>query len=143
MSKGKVLVTGSNATRIEVQGSGWGPTGNYLNETAVPIMALISAGYDVQLATPNGTKPHMDKASDSAVHFGGDTSAYARAKDFWTDDSTMNQVSTLRSVIEETGSAAVNDPSATNVAQIVIGGTRHLTPDDAFDAVFRPCVLRR
>jgi hypothetical protein len=28
MSKGKVLVTGSNATRIEVQGSGWGPTGN-------------------------------------------------------------------------------------------------------------------
>ena len=52
MSKGKVLVTGSNATRIEVQGSGWGPTGNYLNETVVPIMALISAGYDVQLATP-------------------------------------------------------------------------------------------
>jgi hypothetical protein len=36
-------------------------------------MALISAGYDVQLAIPNGTKPHMDKASDSAVHFGGDT----------------------------------------------------------------------
>ena len=45
MSKGRVLVTGSNATRIEVQGSGWGPTGNYLNETVVPIMALISAGY--------------------------------------------------------------------------------------------------
>ena len=101
MSKGKVLVTGSNATRIEVQGGGWGPTGNYLNETVVPIMALISAGYDVQLATPNGTKPHMDKASDSAAHFGGDISAYARAKDFWTDDSTMNQVRTLRSVIEE------------------------------------------
>jgi len=75
MSKGTVLVTGSDATRIEVQGSGWGPTGNYLNETVVPIMALISDGYDVQLATPNGTKPHMDKASDSAVHFGGDTSA--------------------------------------------------------------------
>jgi putative intracellular protease/amidase len=101
MSKGKVLVTGSNATRIEVQGSGWGPTGNYLNETVVPMMALISAGYNVQLATPNGTKPHMDKASDSAVHFGGDTSAYAHAKDFWIDDSTMNQVRTLRSVIDE------------------------------------------
>ena len=48
MSKGKVLVSGSNATRIEVQGSGWGPTGNYLNETVVPIIALISAGYDVE-----------------------------------------------------------------------------------------------
>jgi putative intracellular protease/amidase len=101
MSKGKVLVTGSNATRIEVQGSGWGPTGNYLNETVVPITALISAGYDFQLATPNGTKPHMDKASDSVVHFGGDTSAYNSAKAFWTDDPTMNQVRTLRSVIEE------------------------------------------
>ena len=108
-------MTGSNATRIEVQGSGWGPTGNYLNETVVP----------------NGTKPHMDKASDSAVRFGAATSAYARAKEFWTDDSRMNQVSTRRSVIEETGSAAVNDPSATNVARIVIGGTRRLTPDDA------------
>ena len=28
MSKGTVLVIGSDATRIEVQGSGWGPTGN-------------------------------------------------------------------------------------------------------------------
>jgi hypothetical protein len=72
MSEGKMLVTGSNATRIEVQGSGWRPTGNYLNETVVPIMALISAGHDVKLATPNGTKPHMDNASDSAVHFGGE-----------------------------------------------------------------------
>src|SRR5215813_4978107 len=100
MSKGKVLVIGSNATRIEVQGSGWGPTGNYLNETVVPMMTLVDADYDVQLATPDGTKPHMDKASDSAVHFGGDTSAYARAKAFWIDDPTMNQVRTLPSVIE-------------------------------------------
>jgi len=67
MSKGKVLVTGSNATRIEVQGGGWGPTGNYLNETVVPIMASISAGYDVQLATPNGAKPHIDKASPTRL----------------------------------------------------------------------------
>jgi putative intracellular protease/amidase len=101
MSKGKVLAIGSNATRIEVQGAGWGPTGNYLNETVVPVMALIDAGYDIQLATPDGTKPHMDKASDSAVHFGGNQSAYARARAFWTDDPAMNRIRTLRSVIEE------------------------------------------
>ncbi len=41
MNKGKVLVLGSNATRIEVQGGGTGLTGNYLNETVVPAMALI------------------------------------------------------------------------------------------------------
>lgn len=72
MSNGKVLVLGSNATHIEVEGGGTGPTGNYLNETVVPAIALIDAGYDLVLATPNGTKPHIDEASDSAVHFGGD-----------------------------------------------------------------------
>ena len=100
MTKDKVLVIGSNATRIEVQGGGWGPTGNYLNETIVPVMAVIDASYDVVLATPNGTKPHIDEASDSPVHFGGDQAVYARAKDFWTNDPAMNQVRTLRSVIE-------------------------------------------
>jgi putative intracellular protease/amidase len=101
VSKGKVLVIGSNATRIEIQGGGWGPTGNYLNETVVPVMAVIGAGYDVQLATPNCTKPHMDKASDSVAHFHGNLYAYARARAFWINDPAMNQIRTLRSVIEE------------------------------------------
>jgi len=101
MTKGKVLVIGSNATRIEVQGGGWGATGQYLNETVVPALALIDAGYDVVLATPNGTKPHIDEASDSAQHFEGDAAAYKRAKAFYADDPAMNQVRTLRSVIEE------------------------------------------
>ena len=95
MTKSKILVLGSNATRIEVQG-GTGPTGNYLNETVVPVMALIEAGYNVVLATPNGTKPHMDEASDSPVHFGGDQAAYSRAKAFWANDPIMNHVRTLR-----------------------------------------------
>jgi hypothetical protein len=61
----KVLVMDSNASRIEVQGCGTGPTGNYLNETVVPVMALVVACHCPVLATPNGTKPHI-------VHFGGD-----------------------------------------------------------------------
>ncbi|WP_128970972.1 c-type cytochrome [Bradyrhizobium tropiciagri] len=40
----------------------------------------------------------------------------------WTGESAVSPFATL------TGSAAINDPSATNVAQIVIGGTRRLTP---------------
>jgi mono/diheme cytochrome c family protein len=43
----------------------------------------------------------------------------------WSGESGVSPFATL------TGSAAVNDPSATNVAQIVIGGTRRLTPDGA------------
>ncbi|MEZ0221639.1 MAG: DJ-1/PfpI family protein [Tardiphaga sp.] len=101
MSKGKVLVVGSNATRIEIQGGGTGATGQYLNETVVPAMAVIAAGYEVVLATPDGTKPHIDEASDSAQHFEGDEAAYRRAKTFYAEDPSMNRVRTLRAVIEE------------------------------------------
>ena len=55
MGKGKVLVVGSNATRIEIQDGGTGPTGQYLNETVVPVMALVDEGYEIVLATPDGT----------------------------------------------------------------------------------------
>ncbi|MFT3997806.1 MAG: type 1 glutamine amidotransferase domain-containing protein [Asticcacaulis sp.] len=101
MSKGKVLLIGSNATRIETQGGGFGATGQYLNETVVPALAVIEAGYEVVLATPNGRKPHIDPVSDAAEHFGGDADAHARARDFWANDPAMNTVRTLRAVIEE------------------------------------------
>lgn len=100
MTKGKVLLIGSNATRIEIQGGGWGATGQYLNETVVPAMAVIDAGYDIVLATPDGTKPHIDPVSDSADHFEGDTAAYERAKAFWANDPAMNAPRTLRQVID-------------------------------------------
>jgi len=101
MAKGKVLVIGSNATRIELQGGGWAPTGQYLNETVIPAMALIEAGYDVVLATPDGTKPHIDVLSDSAGHFGGDEAALAQARAFWAENSAMNAVRTLHEVIAD------------------------------------------
>ncbi|KQV66368.1 hypothetical protein [Rhizobium sp. Root1220] len=53
MSKGKVVILGLNATWIETKGGCWGVTGQYLNETVVPTMALIGAGSKVVLATPN------------------------------------------------------------------------------------------
>src|SRR5262245_55563969 len=101
ITKGKVLLLGSYDTRIEVQAGGTGPTVNYINETFVPSMALIEAGYTLVLATPNGTKPHIDEASDSPMHFGGDQAAYSRAKAFWATDPAMNQPRTLSSVISE------------------------------------------
>jgi putative intracellular protease/amidase len=100
MTQGTVLVIGSNATRIELQGGGFAAIGQYLNETVVPVLALIEAGYDIVLATPTGAKPHIDDVSDTAAHFGGDEAAYARAKRFFADDPSMNQVRTLRSVID-------------------------------------------
>lgn len=99
MAKGKILVVGSNATRIEVHG-GTGPTGQYLNETVVPAMAFVEAGYEVVLATPNGEKPHIDEASDAPAHFGGDEAAYRVAKAFYADHPSM-KARPLRSVIDE------------------------------------------
>ncbi len=101
MTKGKILVIGSNATRIEVQGGGWYPTGQYLNEIVVPVMAAIDARYEVVLATPDGTKPHIDAASNTAAHFAGDEAAYARARAFFDGDRSMNAVRTLADVIAE------------------------------------------
>jgi mono/diheme cytochrome c family protein len=43
----------------------------------------------------------------------------------WTGESPLSPFATL------TSTWAVNDPSATNVAQIVISGTRRYTPEDA------------
>ncbi len=100
MAKRTVLVIGSNATQIELQGGRSAPIGQYLNETVVPAMALIEAGYAVVLATPDGTKPHIDEASAAAEQFGGDEAACTRGKRFYAEHPTMNEVRTLRAVIE-------------------------------------------
>src|SRR5262249_2127443 len=43
----------------------------------------------------------------------------------WSGESPVSKTATL------TGAWAVNDPGATNVAQIVISGTKRHTPEDA------------
>ena len=43
----------------------------------------------------------------------------------WTGESSVSPLATL------TGAWAVNDPSATNVAQVVISGTKRQTPEGA------------
>jgi putative intracellular protease/amidase len=101
MSKGKVLIIGSNASRIEIRGGGWGPTGQYLNETVVPAQALVEAGYEIVLATPDGAKPHIDPVSDIVDHFDGDQKAYDKGRAFFDNDPAMNNPRTLRSVIDE------------------------------------------
>jgi putative intracellular protease/amidase len=100
-NNGKVLVAGSNGTQIELQGGGSAAIGQYLNETVVPSMALIAAGYEIVLATPNGTKPHIDEFSDSPRHFGDDDAAYARGRRFFDENPAMNNVRTLHSIVEE------------------------------------------
>ncbi|MGY6126917.1 type 1 glutamine amidotransferase domain-containing protein (plasmid) [Paraburkholderia strydomiana] len=101
MSKGTILVVGSNATQLEAQGGGTITIGQFLNETAVPLMAVVAAGYDFVLATPTGEKPHMDRDSDALIYFANDDAARTRARDFFNNDPAMNRVQTVRSVIDD------------------------------------------
>jgi mono/diheme cytochrome c family protein len=61
-----------------------------------------------------------DNARGKLVFEGGCVSCHG-----WTGESAISPLATL------TGAAAVNDPSGTNVAQIVLSGTRRLTPEGA------------
>jgi mono/diheme cytochrome c family protein len=61
-----------------------------------------------------------DNARGKLVFEGGCVSCHD-----WTGESAVSTMATL------TGAAAVNDPSGTNVAQIVLWGTTRLTPDGA------------
>jgi putative intracellular protease/amidase len=99
MSKGKILVIGSNGTDIQVVG-GSRPIGQYLNETVVPIWAIRDAGYDFVLATPKGTPPHLDESALTAEHFGGDEAVFRAAEKFFVEDPSMTDVKTLTSVLE-------------------------------------------
>ncbi|MCV7090113.1 type 1 glutamine amidotransferase domain-containing protein [Mycobacterium interjectum] len=101
MSKGTILVVGSNATQLEAKTGGTITIGQMLNETAVPLMVLVAAGYEFLLATPSGEKPHMDKDSDALLYFANDDAARTRARDFFNDYPAMNEVRTLRSVIDD------------------------------------------
>ncbi|EJL24284.1 type 1 glutamine amidotransferase domain-containing protein [Novosphingobium sp. AP12] len=101
MSKGTVLIVGSNATRLGLKGGKTAATGQYLNETVVPAMALVEAGYAIVLATPNGQKPHIDEHSDAAEHFGGDEAAWERGREFFAQSEAMNEVRTLRAVLDD------------------------------------------
>lgn len=99
MSKGKVLVIGSNGTDILVVG-GTRPIGQYLNETVVPIWAIQDAGYDFVLATPKGVPPQLDPSALTADLFDGDEALLQEAEKFFADNPSMRAVKTLKSVLE-------------------------------------------
>jgi len=61
-----------------------------------------------------------DNARGKLVFEGGCVSCHG-----WSGESAVSPLATL------TGAAAVNDPSGTNVAQIVLSGTTRLTPGGA------------
>jgi mono/diheme cytochrome c family protein len=84
---------------------------------------IVSTDLPAKLAPP-ASASHKDGGASNArgktVFEGACVSCHG-----WTGESAISPFATL------TGAWAVNDPGATNVAQIVISGTRRRTPGDA------------
>src|SRR5215471_15324913 len=97
MSNGKVLILGSNATRIEVQGGRTGPTGNYLNETVVPAMAFIAEAilYSSMAKLQAGDPEHPEPITVFFSPDGGQIATVSRAKIVITDTATNTEVAQL------------------------------------------------
>ena len=81
-SKGKVLVVMSGGHILTLGDGKAYATGFYLNEVAVPAQALVTAGYTLVFASPNGDTPSMDASSNVDKFFGGDASKRMKALRF-------------------------------------------------------------
>jgi len=78
----KILVITSSASSITLKDGREEHVGYYVNELTVPIQGALDAGYQMVLATPNGTKPIIDPQSAVAAHFGGSEVALRKALNF-------------------------------------------------------------
>jgi hypothetical protein len=99
--KPTILAIASNADSITLKDGRKEHAGYYLNELVIPVQAALDAGYQMVLATPNGTKPIMDPQSAVAAHFGGSEEALREALNFRNTHPAMQNPRSFRSVIEE------------------------------------------
>ena len=58
------------------------PTGFFLDEFAIPAQALAAAGYTLQIATPGGSRPHLDELSIDKSYFQNDSLKLFKALNF-------------------------------------------------------------
>lgn len=96
--KGKVLVIMSNATKIDLQDNKSAETGFFLNEFAIPVQAVLDAGYDIVVATPKGTPPLMDKDSKDPQFFEHDAKKMEDAQKLATKLLAKNKIHKLSTV---------------------------------------------
>jgi len=104
--KGRVLLVASSTSRINLKSGRSASTGFRLSELAVPAQALLDAGYEVVIATPDGKKPAMDEASASPDEFPGNAPAFRRAIQFAHGYPSLQHPLTLAAAAEDVGSFA-------------------------------------
>ena len=100
MSKGTVLVVVSSASKFELKFGKVASVGVYLNEFVVPTLAVLRAGYDVVIASPDGKPAVIDAQSRDASHFRNDELAFREALDFVEKDPRALKPQPLKAVID-------------------------------------------
>jgi putative intracellular protease/amidase len=97
---GKILVIVSSESAIDLRDGKTYPTGYFLNELAVPVMALMDAGYEIVFANPKGNPPSMDVRSDTNDFFGKDQERYLAAKAFHDALTGLKKPQKISAVID-------------------------------------------
>lgn len=100
-TKGTVILVTSSTDSIVLKDGTNAETGFYLNELAIPMQAVVAAGYDIILATPMGNKPVMDRSSAIAEHFDNSEEELKKALEFVEKYPAMQHPVTLRSLVED------------------------------------------
>ncbi|MFO1257561.1 MAG: type 1 glutamine amidotransferase domain-containing protein [Gammaproteobacteria bacterium] len=100
-SKDKVLVIMSNADTLELKDKKSVEVGFFLNEFAVPVQAIMDAGYDIVIATPQGKRPNMDKSSKDPAFFENDKKKMDEALQFANNVLNKQNIRKLSTVANE------------------------------------------
>ncbi|WP_114937631.1 type 1 glutamine amidotransferase domain-containing protein [Mucilaginibacter endophyticus] len=101
-SKGKVLIVMSGGHILTLADGKAYATGYYLNEVAVPLQALVDAGYTPVFANPNGDTPSMDASSNVDKFFGGDANKRMKALRFLDSFAGLHHPRLLSSIVGHT-----------------------------------------
>ena len=99
--KGKILVVMSSAHELELKDGKQYKTGYFLNELAVPLQALVEAGYTPVFANPKGDMPQMDENSNNKNYFGGNDAKREDALAFVAKFDSLKAPKTLAAVASE------------------------------------------
>lgn len=96
--KGKILLVASSVNEMKFKDGRTHKTGYYLGELAVPAQEFIKAGYQVDIATPDGTTPALDKNSINLSIFDNNPEKLSQAMAFALSHPSMQRPFKLNAI---------------------------------------------
>lgn len=98
---GKVLIVLSNAATLDLKDGKTYNTGYYLGELAIPLKAIVEAGYLPVFANPDGIESHWDPVSADVLYFNNDQAQSQAAADYLAGIADLKTPRTLADVLAE------------------------------------------